>query len=120
MLAGRKNTGIIKGEVLVNGKPVDGRSFKHIMGYVEQFDSLSPQDTVREAIEFSAALRLPKGTTNNVRQSWVDRVVDLLELESIKNSTVGEREAGGLSFEQKKRISIGVELAANPSVLVST
>jgi ABC-type multidrug transport system ATPase subunit len=61
VLAGRKNTGSITGNIYVNGRPKDQATFKHMMGYVEQFDSLSRNDTAREAVEFSAALRLPAG-----------------------------------------------------------
>eukprot|EP01034_Spumella_vulgaris_P047573 gene47573-biopygen39029 len=50
VLAGRKNTGIVKGGIFVNGKPVEKHSFRQMMGYVEQFDSLAPNDTAREAI----------------------------------------------------------------------
>ena len=41
----------------------------------------------------------------------------MLELGPIRNKKVGKLETGGMSFEQKKRVSIGVELAANPSIL---
>eukprot|EP01034_Spumella_vulgaris_P032035 gene32035-biopygen27313 len=50
VLAGRKNAGIVKGGIFVNGKPVEKHSFRQMMGYVEQFDSLAPNDTAREAI----------------------------------------------------------------------
>jgi ABC-type multidrug transport system ATPase subunit len=63
VLAGRKNTGTTTGGTFVNGRKVNTATFKHIMGYVEQFDSLSPRDTAREAVEFSAALRLPRETS---------------------------------------------------------
>lgn len=87
------------------------------MGYVEQFDSLSPMETARDAIEFSAALRLPRGTTVEERQTWVDSVLMMLELIPLENTLIGTESTGGMSFEQKKRVSIGVELAANPSIL---
>jgi ABC-type multidrug transport system ATPase subunit len=38
----------------INGMPKEEHSFRKNMGYVEQFDSLSPRDTARDAIEFSA------------------------------------------------------------------
>jgi len=117
VLAGRKNTGRIAGEVFVNGRPKDDRSFRRIMGYVEQFDSLCPHDTAREALEFSAALRLPESTPDNVRSAWVESVLDMLELTSLGNTLVGDSSSQGMSFEQKKRVSIGVELVANPAIL---
>lgn len=58
VLAGRKNTGIVQGDMYLNGVPKIERYFRKIMAYVEQFDSLSRQATPREAVAFSAALRL--------------------------------------------------------------
>lgn len=40
-----------------------------------------------------------------------------VELSDIPDALVGSDETGGLSFEEKKRLSIAVELAASPSVL---
>ena len=117
VLSGRKNTGTVKGGMFVNGKPKEEHSFRRSMGYVEQFDSLSPMETARDVIEFSAALRLPRGTTTEERQSWVDSVLVMLELLPLENTLVGTESTGGMSFEQKKRVSIGVELAANPAIL---
>ena len=116
VLAGRKNTGTISGHMSVNGSPKEEHSFRKVMAYVEQFDSLNPTDTAREAIEFSAMLRLPLDTPADSRASWVQNVIDMLELNPIENHIVG-RGASGFSFEQRKRLSIGVELAANPSIL---
>jgi len=117
VLSGRKNTGSIHGQMYVNGKPKEENTFRHIMGYVEQFDTLSPHDTAREAVEFSAALRLPRGTTASARKEWVTHVLSMLELTPLERTLVGEANAGGMSFEQRKRLSIAVELAANPSIL---
>jgi ABC-type multidrug transport system ATPase subunit/ABC-type multidrug transport system permease subunit len=107
-----------------------------LIGYVEQFDSLSPHDTgmltllacacsltsspsflVREAVEFSAALRLSRDIPLETRQEWVNSVLTMLELLPLENTMVGDTLSGGMSFEQKKRLSIAVELAANPSIL---
>lgn len=117
VLSGRKNTGTVKGGMFVNGRPKDEHSFRKNMGYVEQFDSLSPMETARDAIEFSAALRLPRGTSAVERQTWVDTVLIMLELTPLENTLIGTESTGGMSFEQKKRVSIGVELAANPAIL---
>mmetsp|Transcript_24221 Transcript_24221/g.24835 ORF Transcript_24221/g.24835 Transcript_24221/m.24835 type:complete len:1388 (-) Transcript_24221:477-4640(-) len=117
VLAGRKNTGVIKGKICVNGKEVDEQFYKRMIGYVEQFDTLSPHDTAREAVEFSAALRLPRDTPIETRQEWVKSVLTMLELTPLENTMVGDQLSGGMSFEQKKRLSIAVELAANPAIL---
>eukprot|EP01034_Spumella_vulgaris_P025560 gene25560-biopygen22067 len=117
VLAGRKNTGVVTGHTFVNSKPLEKRAFRQMMGYVEQFDTLSPTDTAREAIQFSAALRLPGDTPADIRAGWVSTVLTMLELDPLENTQIGTIQTGGMSFEQKKRVSIGVELAANPSIL---
>ena len=78
VLAGRKTTGKISGEVSVNGKPKDEDSFRRCMGYVEQHDSLDPQDLVIEAIEFSAALRLSRDINITTRRAWYVLSVDII------------------------------------------
>lgn len=62
-------------------------------------------------------MRLPGTVSKEDREKWVDTVLDLLELRPIENLMVGTPSTGGMSFEQKKRVSIGVELAANPAIL---
>jgi ABC-type multidrug transport system ATPase subunit len=52
-----------------------------------------------------------------VRAAWVTSVLTLLELTPLENTLVGSQNSGGMSFEQKKRVSIALELAANPAVL---
>eukprot|EP00741_Cyanophora_paradoxa_P000135 tig00000057_g130.t1 len=58
VLAGRKEQGKVTGDIQINGRPRD-QFFHRLAGYVEQFDLLIPEQTVREAIVFSALLRLP-------------------------------------------------------------
>lgn len=45
------------------------------------------------------------------------QVMDLVELEPIRNSLVGVPGQTGLSVEQRKRLTIAVELVANPSIV---
>jgi ABC-type multidrug transport system ATPase subunit len=119
LLALRKRTGTIAGDVLINGWPQDSVSFRRMSGYVEQFDVQSPQLTVRETILFSARLRLDPdlvSSDENV-QAFVDYIMKEAELSDLSSALVGTDETGGLSFEQKKRLSIAVELAASPSII---
>ena len=119
MIALRKRSGKITGEVFLNGFEQDPISFRRCSGYVEQFDVQSPELTVRETVLFSARLRLD---TRNMRSedqidSYVDHIIDDVELSELSGSLVGSGDGAGLSFEQKKRLSIAVELAASPSIL---
>jgi len=118
----RKTSGEITGTVELNGFPQEKTSFLRSSGYVEQFDVQSSQLTVHETIIFSARLRLDsrKGATKEDASKllFVDNVIEMMELTSLKNELVGDLELGtGLSFEQRKRLAIAVELAGSPSVL---
>jgi len=86
---------------------------------VEQFDVQSPELTVRETILFSARLRLDPELvpSDEETQAFVDQIMAEVELLPLKDSPVGTDEGVGLTFEQKKRLSIAVELAASPSII---
>ena len=115
----RKRSGTITGKVFLNGWGQDPISFRRCSGYVEQFDVQSPELTVRETVIFSARLRLDPNvvTTDEERYAFVDQILRDMELSDLANALVGTDDGIGLSFEQKKRLSIAVELAASPSVL---
>jgi len=118
VIALRKNTGTISGDIRINGFPQDKTSFRRCSGYVEQFDIQSPQLTVRETVLFSARLRLDANKVKTKeKEKFCDTVIKTLELTPLAHCLVGSNEEGGLSFEQKKRLSIAVELAASPSIL---
>ena len=50
-------------------------------------------------------------------REFVKDVLDIVELTPLKNSLVGIPGVSGLSVEQRKRLTIAVELVANPSVI---
>lgn len=119
VIALRKRSGIFGGEVLLNGFPQDRTSFRRCSGYVEQFDVQSPELTVRETVIFSARLRLDPMVVDcdEKKLEFVDHILDEVELTLLANSLVGSEECVGLTFEQRKRLSIAVELASSPSIL---
>jgi len=96
VLSGRKNTGEISGKIYLNGKLKDDKTFRKLIGYVEQFDTLSPHDTPKEAIEFSAALRLK--LSNSLILPWVDNIITMLELNSIQHYMIGTVATGKYSI----------------------
>ncbi|KAJ5196123.1 hypothetical protein N7449_006602 [Penicillium cf. viridicatum] len=73
--------------------------------------------TVREALEFSALLRQNREIPREEKLRYVDTIVKLLQLEDLKHTLIG-RPGAGLSVEQRKRLTIGVELVAKPSILI--
>ncbi|KAF1777689.1 P-loop containing nucleoside triphosphate hydrolase [Phytophthora cactorum] len=103
VIAGRKTGGrILK----------DPAIFSRITAYCEQMDIHSEAASIYEALVFSAKLRLPPTFTEEERMNLVHETLELLELTTIASEMVGS-----LSVEQKKRVTIGVEVVANPSVL---
>jgi ABC-type multidrug transport system ATPase subunit/ABC-type multidrug transport system permease subunit len=116
VLAQRKTEGTINGSILVDGRPLS-ISFQRSAGYCEQLDVHEPLATVREALEFSALLRQPRTTSREEKLKYVDTIVDLLEMHDIEDTLIGTPGAG-LSVEQRKRLTIGVELVSKPSILI--
>nr|ASM90224.1 ABC-2 type transporter [Sesuvium portulacastrum] len=117
VLAGRKTGGYIEGDIRISGFPKIQETFARISGYCEQTDIHSPQVTVRESLIYSAFLRLPKEVPKEDKLTFVDEVMDLVELDSLKDAIVGLPGVTGLSTEQRKRLTIAVELVANPSII---
>ncbi|KAI4952832.1 hypothetical protein J4E91_003307 [Alternaria rosae] len=116
VLAQRKTDGTIHGEILVDGRPLPV-SFQRSAGYCEQLDVHEPFATVREALEFSALLRQSRDTPREEKLAYVDTIIDLLELHDLEHTLIG-RIGAGLSVEQRKRVTIGVELVSKPSILI--
>ncbi|KAF2648071.1 ABC transporter-like protein [Lophiostoma macrostomum CBS 122681] len=104
VLAQRKTDGTIHGSVLVDGRPLP-------------MDVHEPLSTVREALEFSALLRKSRHTPRTEKLQYVDTIIELLQLHDIEHTLIG-RPGAGLSVEQRKRLTIGVELVAKPSILI--
>uniref|UniRef100_F6HYA5 ABC transporter domain-containing protein n=1 Tax=Vitis vinifera TaxID=29760 RepID=F6HYA5_VITVI len=117
VLAGRKTGGYIEGDIRISGFPKKQETFARISGYCEQNDIHSPQVTVRESLIFSAFLRLPKEVSKEEKMIFVDEVMELVELDNLKDAIVGLPGITGLSTEQRKRLTIAVELVANPSII---
>ncbi|KAL3690439.1 hypothetical protein R1sor_016748 [Riccia sorocarpa] len=117
VLAGRKTGGYIEGDIRIAGFPKVQETFARISGYVEQNDIHSPLLTVFESLTFSASLRLSQSVDKVTQTKFVHDVMELVELPSLRNALVGLPGVSGLSTEQRKRLTIAVELVANPSII---
>jgi ABC-type multidrug transport system ATPase subunit len=115
-LAQRMPTGSVKGEFYVDGKPLP-ESFKSDVGYVQQQDVHLETSTVREALQFSAMLRQPHNIPKRQKLQFVEETIHLLGMDDFADAIVG-LPGQGLNAEQRKRLTIGVELAAKPSLLL--
>ncbi|OHE91114.1 ABC-2 type transporter [Colletotrichum orchidophilum] len=115
-LASRLSTGVVTGEMLVDGAPRDA-SFQQKTGYVKQQDQHLLTSTVREALTFSAVLRQPARFSHKEKVAYVDKIIDILGMEEYADAVVGVP-GEGLNVEQRKKLTIGVELAARPALLL--
>uniref|UniRef100_H3H5U7 ABC transporter domain-containing protein n=1 Tax=Phytophthora ramorum TaxID=164328 RepID=H3H5U7_PHYRM len=112
VIAGRKTGGKITGQILLNGHPATDLAIRRSTGYCEQMDIHSESATIREALTFSAFLRQGVDVPDSNKYDSVNECLDLLDLHPIADQIIR-----GSSVEQMKRLTIGVELAAQPSVL---
>ena len=118
VIAGRKTGGEMEGGIFLNGHPKETKSFARLTAYCEQVDVHNSFATVREALHFSAALRLPAGVSGKTKGAFVDEILDLLELRSIADRIIGEvGAANGLAPGQRKILTAGVELVSNAPIL---
>ncbi|PNX88819.1 pleiotropic drug resistance protein 1-like, partial [Trifolium pratense] len=117
VLAGRKTGGYITGNITISGYPKNQETFARISGYCEQNDIHSPHITVYESLLYSAWLRLPEEINTETRKVFVEEVMELVELTPLRDAYVGLPGINGLSTEQRKRLTIAVELVANPSII---
>ncbi|KAL1790142.1 ATP-binding cassette sub-family G member 3-like isoform X1 [Sigmodon hispidus] len=109
ILAARKDPGGLSGNILINGKPRPP-NFKCTSGYVPQDDMVMSTVTVRDNIEFSAALRLPMTISRDERRRRVDEVLELLHLNEESNAKPRFKDL-------KKRTSIAMELVVEHPIL---
>ncbi|KAA8650140.1 hypothetical protein EYZ11_011024 [Aspergillus tanneri] len=116
VLARRTTIGVITGDMFVNGHPLDS-SFQRKTGYVQQQDLHLETATVRESLRFSAMLRQPASLSKEEKYQYVEDVIKMLNMEDFAEAVVGVP-GEGLNVEQRKLLTIGVELAAKPKLLL--
>ncbi|ETI41654.1 hypothetical protein F443_13128, partial [Phytophthora nicotianae P1569] len=112
VIAGRKTGGKIAGKILLNGYKASDLAIRRSTGYCEQMDVHSEASTFREALTFSSFLRQDASISDSRKFDSVNECIELLGLEDIADQIIR-----GSSVEQMKRLTIGVELAAQPSVI---
>jgi ATP-binding cassette, subfamily G (WHITE), member 2, SNQ2 len=116
VLARRLSTGTLSGHFRVNGCPLP-KTFERAAGFAEQMDVHEPTSTVREALRFSALLRQPDSVPIEDKYAYCEAVMKLLEIQHLAGAVVG-RVGEGLNEEQRKRLTIGVELVSRPELVL--
>lgn len=106
----------VEGEILLDGRPPDP-DYQRKIGFAEQMDIHDTSATIREALEFSALLRQPSTYSKEEKLQYCNTIMELLNFDK-PDALIGSPEAG-LSIEERKRLTIGVELAARPLYMSS-
>ncbi|KAK9708293.1 FAD-dependent urate hydroxylase [Basidiobolus ranarum] len=117
ILARKNKSGLVTGDIFVNGRIVSDSQFKRVVGYVDQEDTLMPTLTVYETILYSALLRLPREMSAEAKKNRVYETMSELGILGIKDSFIGDSGSRGISGGEKRRVSIACELVTSPSIL---
>ena len=104
-----------EGQILIGGRDLHKEfgDLRQRIGLVPQADILHTRLTVKQALNYGAALRFPSETSKAERQARVEEVMEKLELTPRADLRIDK-----LSGGQRKRASIGLELLTKPSILV--
>ncbi|KAF5453196.1 hypothetical protein F2P56_028115, partial [Juglans regia] len=107
VLAGRKTGGYIEGNITISVELVANPSI------IFMDEPTSGLDARAAAI----VMRTVRNTVDTGRTMFIEEVMELVELNPLRNALVGLPGVNGLSTEQRKRLTIAVELVANPSII---
>ena len=110
----------MNGDITLGGvefNPMVYRDHRKLIAYVSQEDSLHESSTPREALQFSAKLRLPKSKTDDDITQIVNQTLSELGLTSAADTIIGGGMKKGISGGEKRRVSIGIELVSSPSLV---
>ncbi|TYH88461.1 hypothetical protein ES332_D01G190400v1 [Gossypium tomentosum] len=105
----------LSGLLEFNGKRSSTKAYK--FAYVRQEDLFFSQLTVRETLSLAAELQLPEISSIEERDEYVNNLLFKLGLVSCADSIIGDAKVRGISGGEKKRLSLGCELIASPSVI---
>ncbi|KAH7542667.1 hypothetical protein FEM48_Zijuj02G0098400 [Ziziphus jujuba var. spinosa] len=117
-LAGKVRGCTMSGLILINGKVESIHSYKKIIGFVPQDDIVHGNLTVEENLWFSARCRLSADLPKPEKVLVVERVIEALGLQAVRDSLIGTVEKRGISGGQRKRVNVGLEMVMEPSLLI--
>jgi ATP-binding cassette, subfamily G (WHITE), member 2, PDR len=116
VLAQRTHTGVVRGDILINGV-VLGDDFPRRTGYVESQDIHLSQFTVRETLRFSAQLRQPRHVSTAEKNEYVEEIIEVLDMNDYADAVIGVP-GSGLSLEQRKRMTVSNPFRFRQAILI--
>ncbi|CAE6514119.1 unnamed protein product [Rhizoctonia solani] len=96
---------------------LSARKMKDRIGFVRQNDYLLEHLTVRETLDYAAALRLPSSISSSTRRLIVDQTIRELGLGDATDTVVGGALRKGISGGERRRLTIALSLISLPSIL---
>ena len=107
------------GQVFLNGRDLyrEFNQFRGQIGYVPQDDIIHSDLTVKQALYFTARLRLPPDFRDNEINKLIDKVLTDLGIQHTQDVLIGSPERKGISGGQRKRVNLAMELLTDPSLL---
>ncbi|RDX94785.1 putative white-brown complex-like protein 30, partial [Mucuna pruriens] len=117
-LAGKARGCTMTGSILINGKSESIHCYQKIIGFVPQDDIVHGNLTVEENLRFSARCRLSADMPKPDKVLIVERVIESVGLQAVRDSLVGTVEKRGISGGQRKRVNVGMEMVMEPSLLI--
>ena len=116
-LAGKAFYGHRSGQVLLNGDEVDLLRLAKVIGFVKQDDIMHREMTVFETLLFNARMRYDASNCMESAESIANATMKVLDLNHVRDTAIGDEKKRGISGGQRKRVNIGMEMAALPSIL---
>ena len=116
-LSGRATYGRTTGKIYINGLPNNVANLSNLVGFVPQEDTMHRELTVRETLKSYALLRLPDYFGYSAVERVVQDVIEALQLDAVSDSKIGDETQRGISGGQRKRVNVGMEMVADPSLL---
>ncbi len=128
IISGRKNLGVLEGDMSIEGKVVKieeaGTVLKRVAAYVPQNEMFFPTQTPEEAVSFFANLRLGRDKRGHAyRQYSISSLLDQVGLSTTaRTRPIGGTLAGGLTIRgpsggERKRLALACAVAMRPAIL---
>ena len=117
VVASRKNTGQIVGDIRFGGSHLSRSTLRDTVGYVEQFDTLVGELTVTQMLRYTAELRLPTTLSPDEKKARVEEVIGQLGLGVCEHTVIGSALKRGISGGQAKRVNIGLAMITRPAII---